>query len=96
MQEGVMSMTTTVDLTVAVDRAVDATMTTTQAALAKTVASEDVFSLENVSGAEVVALDEGVVLLLMTERASQSWPMFFLSRRLRGVGLGVADRSASG
>jgi hypothetical protein len=69
VQEGVVSMATTVDLTVAVDRAVDATMTTAQAALAKTVASEDVFSLEDVSGAEVVALDEGIVLFLMTKRA---------------------------
>jgi hypothetical protein len=96
MQEGVMSMTTTVDLTVAVDGAVDAAMSRTQAALAKTVPSEDVFSLEDVSGAEVVALDEGVVLLVMTEGASQSWPLFFLSKRLRGVGPGVADRSTSG
>jgi hypothetical protein len=96
MQEGMMSMTTPVDLTVAVDGAVDATMTRTQTTLAKTIASEDVFSLEDVSGAEVVALDEGVVLLVMTERAGGSWPLFFLSKRLRGVGPGVADRSIPG
>jgi hypothetical protein len=69
MKKRVVGVETTVDQAVAVDGTVDATMTRTQTTLAKTVASEDVFSLEDVSGAEVVAPDEGVVLLLMTERA---------------------------
>jgi hypothetical protein len=69
MQKGVMSMTTTVDVTVAVDGTIDATMTRTQIALAKTIAGEEILSIENVGGTEVVVLDEGLVLFLMTDGA---------------------------
>jgi hypothetical protein len=70
MQERMMSMTTTFDLTIAEERTIGAAVTRTQTALAKTVTGEDILSLEDVSGAEVVALDERFVLLVMTERAS--------------------------
>jgi hypothetical protein len=38
-------------------------------ALAKTIAGEEILSIENVDGTEVVVLDEGLVLFLMPDGA---------------------------
>ena len=84
------SVLTALNLTVAEERTIGAKVSSTETALAETIAVDDVFPLVDVSSPEVVALEERVMTSLLTERA-RSWPAFVLADGLRGVGPGVAD-----
>jgi hypothetical protein len=90
MKEGMVGVLTALNLTVAEERTVGAKVSSAETALAEAIAVNDVLALVDVSSSEVVALDERVMTILLTERA-RSWPVFFLADGLRGVGPGVTD-----